>query len=321
MVRVLKIVFMGSPEFAVKPLKALVDSKHEIGLVISQPDKRRSRNKYLPTPVKKYAIEEGLEIITPIDVNDPQIVNIIDKVEPDILVVIAYGQMIKESLLSKYENRIVNIHASLLPKYRGSAPINWAILNGDEKTGVCSMLIERGMDTGDVLTCSSVDIEADDDAESLSEKLSIKAGELIIDTLDNFDHFFAHRKKQGPNYSLAPKLYKDMGEINWNNSAGEIYDQVRALKPWPGTFTKYGEDLLKIHKVKIVAASEVEFLMGKEDFVSYEAGSVFEISKDRIFVKCKDALLEILEIQFPNKNRTKISDYLKGNKFEIERLG
>ena len=300
---------MGSPEFSVLPLEKLIkDDEIEVSLVVSQPDRRRNRNKYTPTPVKALAVENNIDVITPENVNKEGVLEKIKSYDPDFIVVIAYGQIIKEGLLLQFDDRIINIHASLLPKYRGAAPINWAIINGEEKTGVCSMLVEKGLDSGDVLDSLETEIKYEDDAISLEKRLSILASDLIVSTLKNYDSLYKKRIKQGDDFTLAPKLNKEMGHIDWEKNASDIRNLVRGLKDWPATYSYFGDEKVKIHEVKELKVNS-----------NVKPGTIL-CKKDKLVIKCGDNAIEILELQFPNKKKMDTKSYLLGNEIKVERV-
>ncbi len=301
-----RIIFMGSPDFSVPALEKL-NEKFQIDLVISQPDKKRSRNRLLPTAVKKKALELGLETYEPEKINTKESLEIIDKINPDFIVVIAYGQIIGSHLLENYPDRIINIHGSLLPKYRGAAPMHYALLNGDEKTGVCSMLIEKSMDTGDVLDCRELLIEDDMDIEILHDRLAILAAETIVDTIENYDELYANRSPQDHEKAVyTKKLTKEMGHLDFSLSAQEINNRIRALSVWPRTYVYYGDDQVKIHKINII-----------DKYTEDREGRIIAVNDQGVFVNCKDKCIVIEELQFPNKRKMAVADYIKGNTIEI----
>ncbi|MFM1581684.1 methionyl-tRNA formyltransferase [Helcococcus bovis] len=303
-----KIIFMGTPEFSVNPLISLNNSDEiNIELVITGEDKKRSRNKFESTPVKKKALELGLKVYTPLNVNSEESLSIIDEINPDFIVVIAYGQLIKKHLLEKYKNRIINIHSSLLPKYRGAAPMQWAILNKDKKTGVCSMLIEKTMDTGDVLDCDTVNIDEDTDISTLHDELSLRSGSLIVNTILNYDDKFVNRIEQDDDLaSYSQKISKEMGHISFMENASDIKAKIMAFSVWPSTYVIYKDEKVKIHKIHII-----------DKYTNTEEGKIFEVSESGIFVNCKDKCIVIDEIQFPGKKRMDLKSFLLGNSIEI----
>ncbi|MDO5027141.1 MAG: methionyl-tRNA formyltransferase [Tissierellia bacterium] len=304
----IKIIFMGSPEFAVPSLEKLNSNPNiDISLVISQKDKLRSRNKFVPTPVKAKALELGLKTFEPDKVNDPEALKVIDHIKPDFIVVIAYGQIIGKHLLETYKDRIINIHSSLLPKYRGAAPMQFALLNGDDKTGVCSMLIEKTMDTGDVLACQELAIGEKTTIEDIHDGLSIKAADLILETILNYQNLYQNRTKQ--DHSLATytqKISKEMGKIDFLSDASTIDLKVRAFKGWPGTYASLEGKNIKIHKITII-----------NKYNNIKPGIIHKVDDSGIYVNCNDKCIIIEEIQFPNKKKMHVSDYLKGNSIDL----
>lgn len=304
----IKIVFMGSPEFSVPALEKL-NSHPEISieLVVSQEDKIRGRNKFVPTAVKKKALELGLKTYEPAKVNSKESLDLIDSINPDFIVVIAFGQIIGSHLLEKYYNRIINIHSSLLPKYRGASPMQEAILSGDSETGVCSMLIEKTMDTGDVLKCVKTPITKDTTIVDLHDRLSLKAADLILDTILNYQEYYDSRRGQDDNLaSYCNKLEKAMGHIDFSKNAREIDLKVRAFQGWPSTYAFLDGQNVKIHKVSII-----------DKYNDAIEGKIHKIDESGIYVNCKDSCVIIEEIQFPNKKRMPVSDFLKGNKIDL----
>ena len=300
----MRIVFAGTPDFAVPTLEELFKSGYDIALVISQKDKPKGRGKKLQhTPVKEKALELGLEVYQPDNINSDEALKILNEIKPDFLIVVAYGQILKRSVLDIPSIDSLNVHASLLPKYRGAAPINWSIINGEEETGVTIMKVEEGLDTGDMISKGIVPILEDDDATSIHDKLSKLGGELLVSTLkDIIEEKAVYTPQNDEDSSYAPMLYKDTGKIDWNKSAREIFNHVRGLTPWPGTFTYYNDSLVKVHKVRL-----------SEKTAQGEPGQIIEVSKDGVFVNAKDRVLIIEELQFPNKRRMKVSEYLAGN--------
>lgn len=302
---------MGSPQFAVPSLEKLNDNPSiTIELVISQEDKVRNRNKLVPTDVKKKAIELGLETYEPKSVNSRQALDKIHSIKPDFIVVIAFGQLIGDELLNTYKDRIINIHSSLLPKYRGAAPMQAAILNGDRETGVCSMLIEKKMDTGDILACEKMEIGKDTTIVDVHDTLSQKASNLIVDTILNFDNYYNNRKKQDDlSATYSKKIDKSMGKIDFHESGLTIDLKVRAFQNWPSTFVTLNDENVKIHKVSII-----------DKYNEAMIGEIIKVDDTGIYVNCKDSCVVIEEVQFPNKKRMKVSDFIRGNHIEVGSL-
>jgi len=298
---------MGTPQFAVPSLDALYNSGHEISLVITQKDKPKGRGKkVLPTPVKERALELGLEVYQPDSVNSQESINRLKEIDPDCIVVVAFGQILKKEVLSLPKYGCLNVHASLLPKYRGAAPINWVIINGEKKTGITIMEMNEGLDTGDILKAKEILIEEDDDSSSLSDKLSKLGSELIVEVIDDISKGNITKIPQNHELSTyAPILSKKMGRINWNSNGENIINLIRGLKPWPLAYTSYKGENVKIHKARNV-----------EKFSEKANGTVVKVSPDGIFVNCNDSCIVIEELQFPGKKKLYVSEYLRGNEFE-----
>ncbi len=302
-----KVLFLGTPEFAVESLKAIYESKKfEIPLIISQVDRKRNRGKMTPTPVKQYALDNGLEVFTPEDINSDVSFGKINSYDPDFLVVVAYGQIIKDRLLSEYNDRILNVHSSLLPKYRGAAPINWAMVEGEEKSGITIMLVEKGLDTGDILYSLEKEILPDENAEELHDALKVLGGKGIVEVLENFDEYYENRKKQNEEEaSYRGMLNRKDGKILWDDTCLKIYNKFRGFYPWPGSFFKYEEDNVKV--------LDMDYVLGE---VKHKPGFVEQVGPENIEITAKDGCVLLKEIQFPNKKRMKVSDFLKGNEFK-----
>lgn len=302
-----KVIFLGTPEFAVESLKAIYESKKfEIPLIISQVDRKRNRGKMTPTPVKQYALDNGLEVFTPEDINSDVSFEKINSYDPDFLVVVAYGQIIKDRLLSEYNNRILNVHSSLLPKYRGAAPINWAIAEGEEKSGITIMLVGKGLDKGDILYSLEKEILPDENAEELHDALKVLGGKGIVEVLENFDEYYENRRKQNEEEaSYRGMLNRKDGKILWDDTCLKIYNKFRGFYPWPGSFFKYEEDNVKV--------LDMDYVLGE---VKHEPGFVEQVGPENIEITAKDGCILLKEIQFPNKKRVKVSDFLKGNEFK-----
>lgn len=303
----MKIVYMGTPEFAVPALNAIFNKEFQIPLVISQTDKPRGRgNKLQPTPVKETAINLGLRVHQPEKVNDVETIELIKSVKPDFIIVAAYGQILKEELLSIPKYGCLNIHASLLPKYRGAAPINWAIINGDSITGVTIMKMEKGLDSGPMILKVETKIDDEDTAEELHDRLSIMGAELIIQAIDDIMNGKASFIPQNHGESsYAPMLYKNSGRIDWSKSSNKIRDLIRGLIPWPNAFTIYKDERVRILKADSVKQNH-----------NIPPGTIVKADKEGIKVAAGDGFVIIKQLQFPNKNPMEVSAYLLGNKIE-----
>lgn len=301
------IVFMGTPEFSIPALESLNQSGYNISLVITQKDRPRGRGKrMLPTPIKSKALELGLEVYQPDCVNSSDSIDKLKKLSPDCIVVAAYGQILKKEILSLPKYGCINIHASLLPRHRGAAPINWAIIEGDKETGITIMEMDEGLDTGDIISLERIAIEDEDDSQSLHDKLAKLGGRLIVKTLDDMKAGEISKIPQDDSLSTyASMLSKDIGKINWNSSGDNIVNLVRGLKPWPSAYIIYKGLNVKVHKVKKI-----------EKFSKEDNGMVVKVSDEGIYVNCLDSCIVIEELQFPGKKKMQVSEHLRGNKLE-----
>lgn len=304
----MKIIFMGTPEFSVPTLEKIFDSKkYNIELVVTQGDRRRGRGKKVQfPPVKEKAIELGIEVYQPENINSEKAIEKLKEIEPDFIVVVAFGQILKREVLSIPKYGCINVHASLLPKYRGAAPINWCIIEGEEETGITIMEMDEGLDTGDILNKKAIDIKPEDDYLSLHDKLSEMGGELLVETLDMILDGSVNRIKQDDSLSnYAPMIFRNTGNIDWNNSARDIVNKVRGLKPWPTAYTSYKDMNMKIHLAQVLDEKPLG-----------EVGEIVNVSNEGIAVSTKDKTLLIKELQFPNKKKMSVEDYLRGNTIE-----
>ena len=315
----MKIVFMGTPDFARDSLKAVVEAGHEVALVVTNPDKPKGRGmKLIPSDVKKYAIEQNLEVVQPVKVrNNPEFVEQLKNINPDVICVVAYGKIIPKEILDIPRLGCINVHGSLLPKYRGAAPIQWAVLNGDKKTGVTTMYMDVGMDTGDMILKQETQIGEDETTGELWERLSKIGGDLLVKTLKEIENKTAPRIKQGDDFTMAPMLDKSMAKIDWENkTALEIKNLVRGLNPIMGAYTFLNGKKIKFWKVDVAkdifADGDMEFMKNGTVIVSDK--------RDGIYIKTKDGILKVLEIQGENAKKMPIQDYLRGNqinKFDV----
>lgn len=298
---------MGSPKFSLETLDILNKNENiNLSLVVSGKDKKRNRNKFKPTVVKQYALDNNIEVVTPDSVNADEFINLLKEKNIDYIVVVAFGQLIKEKLLEEYKNKIINLHPSSLPKYRGSSPVQFSLLNGDKKTHASAMLIEKGMDSGDILNQKEVEIKAEDNFTSLSEKLSKIGSEVILESVLNYDDFMKNRIKQdNDKATFTKKITKEMGKIDFNQSKEEIINKIRAFVEFPKAYFSY-----KNENVKILKASPVEIENPKISFV-YKANK-----NDKIIIGCKNGGIRIEKIQFPGKKAMDTKSFLLGNDFE-----
>lgn len=296
---------MGTPEFAAYSLKAVRDAGHEIAAVFTQPDKPKSRGMQLTaSPVKKLSESMGVLIYQPKTLRGGEAEKIIREINPDIIVVVAYGKILPESILDIPSGGCVNVHASLLPKYRGAAPIQWAVLNGDSETGVTIMHMAPELDAGDIISQKRTGILPDETSGELFERLMVLGGELLRDTLGDIQAGKATRTPQEKSLvTYAPPLSKDLSPINWSKPAAEIKNQVRGLIPWPVATAEIAGRVLKIFDVDAASGAP-----------GYEPGSIISAENDGLLVACGDGAVLIKELQASGKKRMKASDYLRGNK-------
>ena len=308
----MRIVFMGTPDFARKSLEAIYNKGHEIIGVVTNPDKPKGRGmKMIMSPVKEFAIEKNIPIYQPIKVrNNEEFIEEIKNLKPDVICVVAYGKILPKEILEIPEKGCINVHGSLLPKYRGAAPIQWAVLNGEEKTGITTMYMDIGMDTGDMILKKEVEIGEDETTGELWERLSKLGGQTLVETLEQIEKGTAPRIKQGEDCSMAPMLNKEMAKIDWEGkSAKEIKNLVRGLNPIMGAFSILSEKKIKFWKVKVVDFSEIP-----DVDKNMENGTVvLSDSKKGLYIKAKDGIISVLEIQGENAKKMPISDFLRGN--------
>ena len=303
----MNIVFMGTPDFAVPCLEKLYNSEHRVLGVFSQPDKPVGRKQILtPPPVKAFATEHNIPVFQPEKIKNSNALSIINELSPDIIVVVAYGKILPKEILNAARYGCVNVHASLLPKYRGAAPIQWAVLNGDEKTGVSIMQMDEGLDTGDVILVKETPIGADETSAELFDRLSEIGADALLEALALIENGSAAPKKQPDgDFGYAKMISKELCPIDWSKSAAEIHNQVRGLQTWPVATTLINSKTYKIHKTRLC------------DINGNIAGEVVDNNK-RLVVSCGDGkCLEILEIQAEGKKKLKASDFLLGNNIEI----
>ena len=312
----MKILFMGTPDFAQASLNALYDAKYDIVGVVTNPDKPKGRGmKLVASPVKEFAMQKGLKIYQPTKIkNNEEIIEEIKKLNPDVICVVAYGKILPKEIISIPRLGCINVHASLLPQYRGAAPIQWAVLNGDKKTGVTTMYMDEGMDTGDMILKQEVDIGEEETTGELWKRLASIGANLLVETLKQIEKGIAPRQKQGEDFSLAPMLNKEMAKINWSaKTAQEIKNLVRGLNPIMGAYTFLNGKKIKFWKVDV--AIEDEIVVENLSFIRNGTVLVSDV-RDGIFIKTKEGILKILEIQGENARRMTIQEYLRGNSIQ-----
>ena len=300
----MKIIFMGTPDFAVGTLRSLAEAGHEITLVVSQPDKPKGRgHAMVPTPVKVVAEELGIPVFQPVKIREAK--DVLEKTEADVCVVAAFGQIIPASILHMKKYGCINVHASLLPKYRGAAPIQWSVIDGEKESGVTIMQMDEGLDTGDMLAKAIVPLDEKETGGSLFDKLSEAGGRLCVETLAKLEKGEIIPEKQGESpTAYASMLDKKMGNIDWNKSAVVIERLVRGLNPWPSAYTHLDGKTLKIWACDVLPQSASKG----------ESGEILEVTKDAIHVQTGDGILVLREIQLAGKARMDAGAFLRGYK-------
>jgi len=303
-----RIVFLGTPDFSVPALNKLINSRHDVVLVITQKDKQRGRGKKLEkTPVKTVAENNGIEVFQPSNINTKESIQKISGFRPDYLVVVAYGQILSPDLLKIPRIDSLNIHASLLPKYRGAAPINWAIINGETCSGISIMRIERGLDSGPVYTQKTTQIHNHMTAGELHDKLKEMGADLLVETIEKIEIAGIKPKIQDHDQATyAPMLTKEMSHINWNFDCKSVVNRVRGLEPWPGSVIFYKRKRIKIYEAAAINEPH-----------QYLPGTVTNMTDDTIWIACRTGYVAIHELQMEGKKRMKVNEFNKGNRIEI----
>lgn len=318
----MKVLFMGTPDFASESLKCLVEEGHDVIGVVTNKDKPKGRGmKMSYSPVKEYAIEKNIPIYQPEKVkNNVEFIDEIKELNPDVICVVAYGKILPKEILDIPKYGCINVHASILPKYRGAAPIQWAVLNGDRKTGVTTMYMDTELDAGDIILVKETEIGEEETTGELWDRLSKMGGSLLVETLKQIEDGTAVRTKQGENYTIAPMLNKEMSKIDWENkTAREIHNLVRGLNPIMGAYTFLNSKKIKLWKVKVRREKELvelfpeleEYLFKLKDVM--EGTILFASDKNGLFIKARDGIIEVEEIQGENAKRMLVRDFLRGN--------
>ncbi|CEO27057.1 methionyl-tRNA formyltransferase [Paraclostridium sordellii] len=300
----MKIVFMGTPEFAVPCLQKIIDEGHEVLAVVTQPDKPKGRGKKLAMPpVKELALKYNIDVYQPVKAREDSFVEKLKEINPELIVVVAFGQILPKSILDIPKFGCVNVHASLLPKYRGAAPLNWVIINGEEKTGVTTMYMDVGLDTGDMILKSEIALDDEITAGELHDKMMVQGAEVLKDTIDLISKGEAPREKQNDEETCySPIMDKSLGNIDWSKSATDIHNLIRGVNPWPSAYTTYDKQTMKIWKTKVL-----------DKLSEKTPGTILSVDKNGIEVSTGDKVLQISEIQMSGKKRMIVSEYIKGN--------
>lgn len=312
----MKIIFMGTPDFAKESLKAIYEAGHNILAVVTNPDRPKGRGmKMLASPVKEYALEKELQILQPEKIkNNTEFINKIKELNPDVICVVAYGKILPKEILEIPEYGCVNVHGSLLPKYRGAAPIQWAVLNGDKTTGITTMYMDEGMDTGDMILKKEVEIKENETTGELWNKLAYEGGQLLVETLKQIEQKTAPRIPQTGEFTIAPMLDKKMAKINWEEkTANQIKNLVRGLNPIMGAYTMLENKKIKFWKVENISQNELKTI----DTNAKKPGTILLAdSKIGLYIQTIDGAIKVLEIQGENSKRMNIQDFLRGNKLQ-----
>lgn len=299
----MRIIFMGTPDFSVGTLEALVEAGHDVCLVVTQPDKPKGRGKEMQfTPVKEAAVKHGIPVFQPRRVREPECVEELRKYNADVCVVIAFGQILPKEILELTPYGCMNVHASLLPAYRGAAPIQWALISGEKVTGITTMQMDEGLDTGDMLLKVEVPITNEDTGETLHDKMAEAGAKLAVETLAQMEKGLLKPEKQGETTTpYAKMLKKEMGNIDWTKPADEIERLVRGMNSWPSAYTKWENKVMKIWRAAV-----------EEKDIQAAPGTIVEVTKDSFSVQTGKGLLVVKELQIPGKKRMDAGAFLRG---------
>lgn len=303
----MKIVFMGTPDFAVPSLKKIIDV-FGVEAVFTQPDKPKGRGKKIAySPIKEVALEHGIKVLQPIKLkDDTEAINYLKELKPDFIIVVAFGQILNKEVLDIPKFGCINLHASLLPMYRGAAPLNWAIIKGEKKSGNTTMLMDVGLDTGDMLLKDEVEITEEMTAGNLHDILMERGADLLIKTIDGLSNGTITPEKQTDETFYAKMLNKELALINWNNETKDIHNLIRGLNPWPIAYTNYENNYMKVFESKIL-----------NETTNKEPGTIVGVSKEGIKVATLDGVLLIKKIQFPNGKPLTVEQYINGHEIKV----
>lgn len=303
----MKVIFMGTPDFSVGTLEALIEAGHEVVLAVTQPDKPKGRGgKMQYPPVKEVALEHDITVFQPKKIRDPHSIEELRKYEADVMVVIAFGQILPKEILKMTPYGCINVHASLLPKYRGAAPIQWAVINGERVSGVTTMQMDEGLDTGDMIMKTEVVLDEKETGGSLHDKLALEGAKLCVHTLKALEEKTAVWEKQEDSPTeYARMLDKKLGDIDWTKDAASIERLIRGLNPWPSAYTKWNSKIMKIW--------EADVLEGQTDQMP---GTIVKVEKDGFCVQTGTGLIKVLSLQIPGKKRMDAGAFLRGYPME-----
>lgn len=303
----MRVIFMGTPDFAVETLEEIIKAGHEVVLVVSQPDKAVGRSKELKaTPVKTSALAHGIEVYQPRRIREQECVEYLAGYQPDIIIVVAFGQIISRAILDMPKYGCVNVHASLLPKYRGAAPIQWAVIDGEKVTGVTTQRMAEGIDTGDTIMKEEVVLREDETGGSLFDRLSVVGAKLCVKTMEAIENGTATYTPQDESMAThVGKIGKEMGDIDWSKDAKSIECLIRGLDPWPSAYTRLDDKTLKIWKARV-----------HSDEKKAEPGCILKAEKNTLLVQCGEGILSLLEVQLEGKKRMPAEAFLNGYTIE-----
>ncbi len=296
------LIFFGTPEFAVPSLQILIDSGEEISLVVTQTDKFRRDGTTLPIPVKELALKHGLKVLQPLKIREGEFIKELERYEPEFIIVVAYGRILPPEILRIPRRFCINLHASLLPKYRGAAPIQWAIIKGEKKTGITTMVMDEGLDTGDILLQEEIEIDNDENALTLSKRLSISGASLLLKTLSGIRKGEIKPRPQMGEPSYAPPLKKEDGLINWQRPAREIFNLIRGTIPWPSAYTFLNGERIIITKASVIEGRGTPGMIEKAD--------------EELIIGTGEGLLKILELKPEGKRAMDGASFLRGRRLK-----
>ena len=303
----MKVIFMGTPDFSVGTLEALVEAGHDVVLAVTQPDKPKGRGgKMQFTPVKETAMKYDIPVFQPKKVRDPECIEELRKYNADVMVVVAFGQILPKAILDMTPYGCINVHASLLPKYRGAAPIQWAVIDGEEVSGVTTMQMNEGLDTGDMIMKTEIVLEKKETGGSLFDKLAKAGAELCVKTLEALENKTATWEPQGETTtSYARMLDKELGNIKWENTAVQIERLIRGLNPWPSAYTDWNGKVMKIWEADVVEKNSES-----------TPGTIVKVEKDGFYVQTGDGQIKVTALQIPGKKRMEADAFLRGYQIE-----
>lgn len=306
----MRIVFMGTPDFAVETLQTLAESKHEIVGVVTQPDKPKGRGGKLQiTPVKEVALQFGIPVYQPERVKDPAFVRVLQTLNPDVIVVVAFGQILSEEILELPKYGCLNVHASLLPKWRGAAPIQWSVIHGDRESGVTIQQMDAGIDTGDILLMKKYTLDEKETGGSLFERLASYGGPMILEVLEQAEAGTLHPVPQNhAEHMRAKMLSKETGQIDFSQSAVQIERMIRGLNPWPSAYTHLEDKMLKLWEAEVISAEMEE----AASYPSAEPGTIVAVNRQNFVVQTGDGYLAVTAVQLAGKKRMETEAFLRG---------